>query len=127
MPRAAVGTARMTRVYAGRPAQVREVRREVSRFLDGHPARDAALLVISELTTNAVLHSDSRNGFFTVRAEIFPGYLWLEVEDLGGTWTLKPPDDRMHGLGLVAALAAAWQVDGNDLGRVVWARLELTQ
>ena len=74
-----------------------------------------------------VVHSDSGNGFFTVRAEIFPGSVRLAVEDLGGAWTPKPPDDRMHGLGLVAALAAAWHADGNDLGCVVWARLELAR
>ena len=73
------------------------------------------------------MHSDSKGRFFTVRAEIFPGSVRLAVEDLGGAWTPKPPDDRMHGLGLVAALAAAWHVDGNDLGRVIWARLELAR
>src|ERR1019366_5601332 len=64
--------------YPGRPDQVWRARRDVARHLAGHPASDDAVLITSELASNAVLHSRSKGQFFTVRAEIFPGYLWLE-------------------------------------------------
>ncbi len=73
-----------------------------------------------------VLHSHSKDRSFTLRAEIFPGYLWLEVEDLGGPWHLKPRDTgRPHGLDVVEALTGPdnWGIDGDQAGRVVWCRL----
>lgn len=68
-----------------------------------------AVLICSELYTNAVLHSDSARpgGRFTVRAEVHEGdYLWIEVEDDGGQWVEKAQcDGRGRGLAIVAALA----------------------
>ena len=116
-----------TGTYPGRPDQVQRARREVARYLAGHPATDNAVLITSELASNAILHSHSKGQSFTVRAEIYPGYLWLEVEDLGGPWNLRPRDtDRPHGLNVVEALTGPdnWGVDGGEAGRVVWARLE---
>jgi hypothetical protein len=49
------------------------------------------VLITSELASNAILHSDSKGEFFTVRAKIFPGYLLLEVEDLGELAPDVPP------------------------------------
>jgi len=85
------------------------------------------LLIVSELAANAVLHSASAR-FFTVRAELHGSYLWLEVEDCGGSRHPRPHDDaRPHGLDVVAALTGpdGWGVDGDASGRVVWARLKL--
>jgi len=123
-----VEAARHTGTYPGRPDQVQRARRDVARHLAGHPATDDAVLITSELASNAIVHSDSKGVFFTVRAEIFPGYIWLEVEDLGGHWNLKPRDAaRPHGLDVVEALADPdnWGMDGGQGGRVVWCRLEL--
>lgn len=117
-----------TGVFRGRADQVQRARRDVARHLAGHPATDDAVLIISELAANAILHSASRGEFFTVRAEIFPGYVWLEVEDLGGPWNLKPRDAaRPHGLDVVEAVTGPdnWRVDGGQAGRVVWCRLDL--
>jgi hypothetical protein len=75
-----------------------------------------------------VLHSHSQGQSFTVRAEIYPGYVWLAVEDRGGHWNLKPRDaGRPHGLDVLEALAGPdnWGADGNEAGRVVWCRLDL--
>jgi hypothetical protein len=47
---------------------------------------------------NAVLHSLSRVGTFTVRCELFSTYVWIEVEDEGGDWCRPDPDGRPHGL-----------------------------
>ena len=114
--------------FPGSADQVQRARRAVAHYLHGCPVTDDAVLIVSEFCSNAVLHSASKGGFFTVRAEIFPGYLWLEVEDLGGHWNFKPRDAaRPHGLDVVEALAGPdnWGVDGDRAGRVVWARLDL--
>ena len=115
-------------VFPGQPDQVRRARREVARFLAGHPATDDAVLITSELASNAILHGGSKGQFFTVRTEIHADYLWLEVEDLGGPWNLKPRDTaRPHGLDVVEALTGPdnWGVDRSQGGHVVWCRLEL--
>ena len=114
--------------YLGQADQVREVRRAVARHLTDCPAADDATLIVSELAANAILHSASRGQFFTVRAEVFPGYVWVEAEDLGGPWQRRQPDDRPHGLDVVEALAGpgGWGVETTTGGgRVVWARLDL--
>jgi hypothetical protein len=60
-----------------------------------------------------------------VRAELFAGYLWLEVEDLAGREWERKPGDGTHGLDMVTALSGEWDVEETGDGtRVVWARLE---
>jgi serine/threonine-protein kinase RsbW len=117
-----------TGTYPGRPDQVRNARREVARCLAGCPAANDAVLVVSELASNAVLHSASRGEFFTVRAELHADYVWVEAEDLGGPWRRAPHTDRPHGLDVVEALTGPdnWGTEStSDGGRVVWARLDL--
>ena len=114
--------------FPGRPDQVREARHVIARWLNanGCTRTDDCLMVLSEFATNAIVHSASRDRFFTVRAEVHAGYCWCECEDAGGGWTPKPPgEDRPHGLQIVEALAGAgnWGVDGDAGGRVAWARL----
>ena len=119
---------RYTGTYPGRPDQVQRARKDVARYLAGHPAADDAVLITSELASNAILHSSSNGQSFIVRAEIYPGCIWLEVEDLGGPWILRPRDAcRPHGLDVVEALTGPdnWGVDGDHAGRAVWCRLEL--
>jgi hypothetical protein len=115
-----------TGVFCGRPDQVSRVRREVARHLAGHAAADDAALIVSELATNAVLHSRSGGQSFTVRAYRHDTWCRLEVEDGGGPWDAGPRDStRPHGLDVIQAVAGSgnWGVDGDDVGRVVWARL----
>src|SRR5437868_2010363 len=101
------------RTFHGRADQVSQVRREVARYLAGCPAADDAVLIASELAANSVTHSASGGEFFTVRCEAHPGYVWIEVEDLGGPWQLRQPDDRPHGLDIITALAGPdnWGTD----------------
>ena len=114
--------------YPADPACIAEARRFLAAVMGGCPAASDAVLCISELATNSVLHSASRQpgGTFTVYAEMHPDYAWIEVRDNGGPW--KEPghrDDRPHGLGIVRELAADWGIDGDALtGWIVWARLE---
>ncbi len=99
-----------------------------ARHLAGCPAADDAVLIASELAANSVTHSASAGEFFTVRCETYPGYVWIEVEDLGGPWQLAQPDDRPHGLDIIMALAGPdnWGADTTSDGdRIVWVRLDL--
>ena len=117
-----------TGIYPGQPDQVSHVRRAVTRHLAGCPAADDAVLVVSELASNAVVHSASQGQFFTVRAERHPDYIWVEAEDLGGPWRCRRPDGRPHGLDVVEALTGpdGWGFETTTGGRrVVWARLDL--
>ncbi len=91
---------------------------------------DEAVLVVSELTANAVEHA--RTGF-EVRLELRDAHvLRVEVVDHGpGSPDLSRGDtlaERGRGLHLVAHLSASWGVeaiDGN--GKTVWAELPLEQ
>jgi anti-sigma regulatory factor (Ser/Thr protein kinase) len=114
--------------YPGHLDQVHRVRQAVARYLAGCPAADEAVLIVSELAANAIVHSASRGALFTVRAELHADYVWVEAEDLGGPWHCRPPDGRPHGLDLVEALTGpdGWGVDTTTGGgQVVWARLDL--
>ena len=114
--------------YPGRLGQVHRVRQAVARYLAGCPAADEAVLIVSELAANAIVHSASRAAFLTVRAELHADYVWVEVEDLGGPLHCRAPDGRPHGLNLVEALTGpdGWGVDTTTGGgQVIWARLDL--
>ncbi len=128
MGTAAVTTTRYQKTFHGQPEQVAQVRHQVAAHLDGCPVTDDVILIVSEFATNAVLHSDSRDEFFTVRCQRYPDYVWIEVENLGGTWIVSPRNgDRPHGLDIVEALSGAdnWGVElSGDGNTVCWARLE---
>ena len=80
-------------VFPGRPDQVREARHVMARWLDANGCTriDDCLVVLSEFAANAVVHSASRDQFFTVRAGVHAGYCWCECEDAGGAGLLSLP------------------------------------
>ena len=117
--------------HPGLPGQIRHVRHGLAQALNGCPVADESVLVVSELCTNAAIHSNSREpgGQFTVRTEVRTGdCVWIEVTDQGGPWDRRDEDeDRPHGLDIVAAIAGDgnWGIDGeSDSGRTVWVRLD---
>jgi serine/threonine-protein kinase RsbW len=119
---------RHTATYSGRVDQLHHVRRAIASHLAGCPATDDAVLVASELAANAILHSRSRAGCFTVRIELHRDHVRIETEDLGGPWRRRQPDGRPHGLDMVEALTGpdGWGTETTtDGGRLVWARLDL--
>ncbi len=124
---AAAGIRRHTGTYPAEPRQVGLARAALAGWLGGCPQAEEAILVASEFATNSVLHSASRDGgAFTLRAEVQPDCLRIEVEDGGGPWRDGPRDDgRPHGFDVVAAIAGTgnWGIDGDDRRRVAWARL----
>jgi two-component sensor histidine kinase len=114
--------------YPGHADQVRHVRRAVASHLAGCPVANDAVLIASELASNAILHSRSRTEQFTIRAEMHPDHVLIEAEDLGGPWRRRTSDGRPHGLTVVEALTGpdGWGVKTtSESGRVVWARLDL--
>lgn len=116
--------------FDGRADQVAVVRRQIAAHLGGCPAAADAVLIASELATNAVLHSASAGEFFTVRCQARLEYVLIEVQDLGGPWRPGSPDDRCHGLDIVHALTGAgdWGTrTTSDGDRIVWARLCLSE
>ena len=124
---AAATTRRYVGTYPADPAQVRHARAALAALLRDCPLADDAILIASELATNSVVHSDSRDsGEFTLRAEVHRDYIRIEVEDAGGPWHGGSRDDgRPHGFDLVAAIVGPqnWGVDGDMRGRIAWARL----
>ena len=114
--------------YPGRADQLRHVRRAVASHLAGCAAAADAVLVASELAANAMLHSRSRAGHFTVRTELHPDHVRIEAQDSGGPWRRRQPDGRPHGLDIVEALTGpdGWGTETpTGGGRLVWARLGL--
>src|ERR1700761_1926654 len=105
------------RTYAGTAEQVGAVRADLGPFLGDFPAADDLILLASEMSANAVLHSRSgRPGkTFTVRAELHPGsHAWVEVEDQGGEWAERDPgDEHGRGLAILAAVAGSdnWGIE----------------
>ncbi len=119
---------RHTSTYARRTDQLHHVRRAVASHLTGCAAVTDAVLVASELAANAILHSRSRAGHFTVRIELHPDHVRIETEDSGGPWRRRQPDGRPHGLDVVEALTGqdGWGTEATaGGGRIVWARLDL--
>jgi anti-sigma regulatory factor (Ser/Thr protein kinase) len=103
-------------------------------WLDGRvSARTAydAMLVVSELVTNSVVHSGVAAGApVQLRADLGADILRLEVGDLGaGTDIVRiPPQDRLSaggfGLAIVESLGARWGVVHAG-GTRVWCELAL--
>lgn len=118
--------------YPAVPGSVRLSRHAVERYmancLRAESRVDSVYLAVSELATNAVIHSASANvGTFTMRCELHFDFIWVEVEDAGGLWRVRDirPDDYLHGLEIIDSLCDAWSADDIQSGRVVWARFNL--
>ena len=117
-----------SRAFPATPAQARQARNFLSAILDDRPAADDAILCLSELVTNATIHSNSRRpgGHFTVRVQLSAGCVRVEVQDEGGPWTQPVPGDVQHGHGLhiISQLARAWGITGDcGTGWTVWAEV----
>jgi len=84
---------------------------------------DDVLLVVSELVSNSVRHSQSHD--IDVRVEALDGHIRVEVSDEGPGFARDQPRGEGLGLGIVESLAERWgMVAGEQF--TVWAELSLT-
>ncbi|MER5554531.1 ATP-binding protein [Streptomyces sp. NPDC002793] len=91
-------------------------------------AHDAAVLIVSELVTNAVVHTVSARVVCELRCD--DSRLRISVQDqghqLGGPrLSLTAEGEHGRGLLLVESMSAAWgsREAGSHSGRIVWAEL----
>jgi anti-sigma regulatory factor (Ser/Thr protein kinase) len=136
--RVIVPTPPVMRVLPGVPESATAARRLTRQLLgDDHPVADTAMLLMSELVTNAVTHSRSRRpgGTVTVALCAGPTSVLIQVRDDGGSFEPQVPTTRAavegvgaeHGYGLllVDALAETWGTSATTDGRVTWCRLAI--
>jgi GAF domain-containing protein len=91
---------------------------------------DAAELVVSELTGNALLHAAAPVSL-VVRTGATPGSVRVEVHDGSRSQPVRPRSGGSQegegltgrGLGLIDAVAARWGVEPTLGGKAVWAEL----
>lgn len=95
---------------------------------------DEAVLLVSELCTNALLHTaSSDSGSFVVAVYLRSCWLRVEVRDGGAAQApaVEHPADTFaengRGLGLVELLADRWGHSGDQHGRSVFFELRWKQ
>jgi anti-sigma regulatory factor (Ser/Thr protein kinase) len=124
-----LGAGHLSVEYTPRPAAVREARATVRRQLerwglaDQEDLADNAELLVSELATNALLHSASG---FRLTLSASHGVLRCEVADVGRRIprVLRAGTaDSGREMFLVEALARRWGCRQEGPGRTVWFEL----
>lgn len=122
-----------TTIVAGDPRAARSarqfLRRELADWEVEGAVADVAVLCVSELVTNAVMHTGTSS---ELRVSLDRETLTLVVRDEGGPAQPDPvPDDdpdplRVHGRGLqlVDALAHRWGAEHDEVGTTVWVELD---
>src|SRR5215470_14912715 len=125
----------LLRVLPGTPESASAARSMTRQLLgEGHPAAETVQLVVSELVTNAIVHSNSGGpgGTVTVALCPGPGGILVQVRDDGGA---SEPHlsgvatesgncaDHGYGLLLVDALADRWGTIASPDGRITWCRI----
>jgi serine/threonine-protein kinase RsbW len=89
---------------------------------------DTAVLLVSELVTNAIQHAAPGASGSVLRLEYGGSWLRIEVHDASphGPKPRTPDwlDESGFGLMLVDALAAKWGVAQTTQGKAVWAELD---
>ncbi|GAA4205004.1 hypothetical protein GCM10022252_64830 [Streptosporangium oxazolinicum] len=127
--------------------QVRPARNFVAEILgDDHPLRDDAMLLTSELATNAVEHSTApredqpcenrqpnrepsdRSGEFVVTVAFLPHDVIITVQDTGSVQIPRTRNSDLdatggRGLVLVNDLATRWGFHRDPTGTVIWFEL----
>lgn len=121
------------RAFPGTASQVRAARQFVAGLLDGSPFRDDAVMILSELFTNAVMHTASGQPGGMVVVQISGGRhgLRIAVTDHGSRAqpvirdpaTAANPAENGRGLYLAASLASQLTWHDDPRGRTVSAIL----
>lgn len=117
----------MRQALPAHPASVGRARRLLRDYLAGtvlEPCTDAVELVVSEVVTNAIVHT---GGEIEVAAAMGRSGLRVEVADAGPHLPLVASYDEMastgRGLHLVTELTDRWGVDARPDGKVIWFQI----
>lgn len=109
------------------PEMVTVARRFVRERLTAWEATDHlidALVITSELVTNAVLHARTA---MVLKLEVRGGTVRVEVHDENPRVPVMapcPPDATSgRGLALVVSLSTSWGIEQQEHGKVVWAEV----
>ncbi|MFJ5210707.1 ATP-binding protein [Streptomyces nigra] len=120
------------RAFPGVADEVAHARHFVAALLDGYDPVDDAVLIVSELATNAVRHSLSgaAGGWFLVIVCFGDDRVRIEVVDQGSEHVphlcdVTGQEESGRGLLLIAACAKDWGVKNWPDGRTVWAELAM--
>ncbi|MFD6363236.1 SpoIIE family protein phosphatase [Streptomyces roseolus] len=134
--RSAVITARATATFEPVGRSVAAARAFVRDTLQGwgHPELvDDAVVLTSELVTNAVVHAGTAADVLclrsedSIRVEVADRYPEREIPVQGGRTVASPDRENGRGLLLCAALADRWGVDYSPTRKHVWFHLSLPQ
>ena len=132
--RSAVGPEAMTRVFPGRHDQVAYARAFVQATPGPVSVVDEAVLLVSELCTNALLHTASGyDGTFEVAVYLGSLSVRIEVRDGGAAQapSVRQPVGTFaeygRGLDLVELLSDRWGYSGDSNGRSVFFELRWKQ
>ncbi|MCX4446008.1 ATP-binding protein [Streptomyces sp. NBC_00708] len=118
---------RVDRADLAAVGEVRGAVRELLRYRWKEEPAQVAELLLSELVTNALVHTDDGA---VVAVSVAPRRLRVEVRDfvtgMPPESHVPPADDGTHGRGLVLveSLADSWGISPRSLGKVVWFELD---
>lgn len=89
--------------------------------------QETAVLLVSELVTNAVNHTRTGTRTMVLRLEAAQSTLRIEVEDADPRWPQprRPVglDETGFGFVLIRALARKWGIRDTAAGKAIWAEL----
>jgi serine/threonine-protein kinase RsbW len=89
---------------------------------------ETAVLLVSELVTNAVRHARTGGSALVLRLETGGTWLRIEVHDADPRWPQPRTPDKFDGSGfgfvLIEALADKWGVREATIGKAVWVELD---
>ncbi|MBB4933227.1 anti-sigma regulatory factor (Ser/Thr protein kinase) [Lipingzhangella halophila] len=121
------------RWFPGSASSVRDVRRFIANRLQDCPATDDAILVASELATNAIQHTESGNwttGFLVMLEHTTDEGALITVQDAGSTTHTPyladstPDTEHGRGLNLVNTIAKSWGSQGSPAERMTWCAVQ---
>ncbi|MGP4083147.1 ATP-binding protein [Streptomyces sp. KR55] len=123
------------RQYPTHPASVPLARAQVRELLEGQGLKEGesedaaiAILVVSELASNAVLHGDEERPF-SVSAALYGDVICISVRDSARQAPLKGTaqegDTNGRGLFLVHAYSRDWGWRPEVVGKTVWAEINV--
>jgi anti-sigma regulatory factor (Ser/Thr protein kinase) len=117
----------VTRSFPAELDSVRAARHVTADLLDGETAQrlaEDAAIVVTELTSNAVLHAQSGFTLTISRSATSVRIAVRDSQPLVSEADTRPFDIKAgHGLSVVVQLARAWDVERRPDGKVVWAEL----